>query len=250
MEVHHHSHTSRKKWTHYFWEFLMLFLAVFCGFIAEYQLEHTIENQRAKQFALLLYQDVKLDTANAKFKMWEINFASSRVDTFVTLVQQHEPRNLPGGTWYYYGRFATRYISITLQEATINQLKSSGSLRYFRNHLIANAIARYDQACRDLESEIKKQDLIYEESFRWRNKLFNTYYMNDVMNFDVPYDRIDSFKMKNIPLLNFNKEDFIQYANVCQMRVYNNGFIFDLFHNVFEKGEKLLVLLKKEYHLK
>jgi hypothetical protein len=25
MEVHHHSHTARKKWTHYFWEFIMLF---------------------------------------------------------------------------------------------------------------------------------------------------------------------------------------------------------------------------------
>jgi hypothetical protein len=28
MEVHAHTHTERKKWTHYFWEFLMLFLAV------------------------------------------------------------------------------------------------------------------------------------------------------------------------------------------------------------------------------
>ena len=46
MEVHHHAHTARKKWTHYFWEFLMLFLAVFCGFLAEYQLEHTIEHNR------------------------------------------------------------------------------------------------------------------------------------------------------------------------------------------------------------
>jgi hypothetical protein len=24
MEVHAHSHTARKKWTHYFWEFLIL----------------------------------------------------------------------------------------------------------------------------------------------------------------------------------------------------------------------------------
>jgi hypothetical protein len=55
MEVHHHSHlasgethTSRKKWTHYFWEFLMLFLAVFCGFLAEYQLEHKIERDKEK----------------------------------------------------------------------------------------------------------------------------------------------------------------------------------------------------------
>ena len=53
MEVHHHSHPghsgSRKKWTHYFWEFLMLFLAVFCGFLAEYQLEHKIEKNRERQ---------------------------------------------------------------------------------------------------------------------------------------------------------------------------------------------------------
>ena len=48
MEVHAHTHTSRKKWTHYFWEFLMLSLAVFCGFFAEYQLEHKIEKDREK----------------------------------------------------------------------------------------------------------------------------------------------------------------------------------------------------------
>jgi hypothetical protein len=48
MEVHAHTHTSRKKWTHYFWEFLMLFLAVFCGFLAEYKLEHVIEHSGKK----------------------------------------------------------------------------------------------------------------------------------------------------------------------------------------------------------
>ena len=30
MEVHAHTHTARKKWTHYFWEFLNV---VSCGFI-------------------------------------------------------------------------------------------------------------------------------------------------------------------------------------------------------------------------
>ena len=33
MEVHAHTHTARKKWTHYLWEFLMLFLSVFGGFL-------------------------------------------------------------------------------------------------------------------------------------------------------------------------------------------------------------------------
>ncbi|MEP6700571.1 MAG: hypothetical protein ABJA85_04625 [Bacteroidota bacterium] len=61
MEVHAHSHTARKKWTHYFWEFLMLFLAVFCGFLAEYQLEHVIAHQREKQYIQSLIADLKSD---------------------------------------------------------------------------------------------------------------------------------------------------------------------------------------------
>src|SRR6188474_53887 len=63
MEVHTHSHTARKKWTHYFWEFLMLFLAVFCGFLAEYQLEHKIEKNKEKQFMVSMIEDLKADTS-------------------------------------------------------------------------------------------------------------------------------------------------------------------------------------------
>ena len=61
MEV--HAHTPRKKWTHYFWEFLMLFLAVFCGFLAEYKLEHIIEHQREKQYMQSMLRDLMADTA-------------------------------------------------------------------------------------------------------------------------------------------------------------------------------------------
>ena len=63
MEVHAHTHTARKKWTHYLWEFLMLFLAVFCGFLAENQREHMIENQREKQYINSFIEDLKADTA-------------------------------------------------------------------------------------------------------------------------------------------------------------------------------------------
>src|SRR5215204_2862881 len=64
MEVHHHAHTTRKKWTHYFWEFLMLFLAVTLGFFVENQREHYIEHQREKQFIRSLFNDIKSDTVN------------------------------------------------------------------------------------------------------------------------------------------------------------------------------------------
>ncbi len=69
MEVHAHAHTPRKKWIHYFWEFVMLFLAVFCGFLAEYQLEHTIEHQREKQYAKELYAELFADSVAVSDKI-------------------------------------------------------------------------------------------------------------------------------------------------------------------------------------
>jgi hypothetical protein len=41
----------------------MLFLAVFCGFLAEYQLEHKIEKNREKQFMVSMIEDLKADTS-------------------------------------------------------------------------------------------------------------------------------------------------------------------------------------------
>ena len=47
----------------------MLFLAVFCGFLAEYQLEHKIEKDRAKELAKSFYQELKNDSATAVIKV-------------------------------------------------------------------------------------------------------------------------------------------------------------------------------------
>src|SRR5437773_12560964 len=64
METHaHHLHKAPgKKWTHYLFEFLMLFLAVFCGFLAENFREHQVEKERGRQYILSLYEDLKADT--------------------------------------------------------------------------------------------------------------------------------------------------------------------------------------------
>src|SRR4026209_1096421 len=80
MEVHAHTHTSRKKWTHYFWEFLMLFLAVTLGFFVENQRERFIEHQREKKFAKRLLSDLKQDSA----------FLANRIQQFEKRQKNHQ----------------------------------------------------------------------------------------------------------------------------------------------------------------
>ena len=43
-------------------EFFMLFFAVFCGFQAEYLLEHKIERDRERQFIISMVKEIELDS--------------------------------------------------------------------------------------------------------------------------------------------------------------------------------------------
>jgi len=250
MEVHAHSHTARKKWTHYFWEFLMLFLAVFCGFLAEYQLEHKIERDREKQYAISLYEDLKIDTAILKEAMQVNDFVTRKIDTFRNMVQQLPLHSQPAGTWYYYGRFGTRYLQVALQDATLHQLKSSGGLRYFKNRNVIDAIARYDQSCPRLQTQLNFQDPVYELLLNTRNKIFNAYFFDEVMDLGLSAEKIDLFKQKTMPFLSEDKQDFIQYANICQIRSNNNKNLWERKAETLKKGEQLLAILKNKYSLK
>jgi hypothetical protein len=75
METHaHHLHKAPgKNFWHYFYEFLMLFLAVFCGFLAENFREHQVEKERARQYARSFYEDVKADIARMEFVIAQDN---------------------------------------------------------------------------------------------------------------------------------------------------------------------------------
>jgi hypothetical protein len=62
MEVHHHSHHP-KKWKEYITEFLMLFLAVTLGFLAENIREHQVVVERKNQNLEAMVLDLKKDSA-------------------------------------------------------------------------------------------------------------------------------------------------------------------------------------------
>jgi hypothetical protein len=142
MEVHAHSHTARKKWTHYFWEFLMLFLAVSLGFLVENQREHYVEHKRAIVFAQSMLEDLKKDTAalhsGIDFSVKKINAADS------TVAMLHKFPVIPNILNFY--KDLTLVITVypfIPTKGTYEQMKASGSLRYFNQSLV-NMMNAYD----------------------------------------------------------------------------------------------------------
>src|SRR6187431_2899788 len=144
MEVHAHTHTARKKWTHYFWEFLMLFLAVFCGFLAEYQLEHKIEKDREKQFMQTMTEDLKSDTANLNRLIRSRKSRIRELDTLFHLIASDEYLTNGRKVYELYEWPYWDILRFFPSDRTMQQLKNGGNMRLIRKKNVSNALIKYD----------------------------------------------------------------------------------------------------------
>jgi hypothetical protein len=157
MEVHHHSHTDRKKWKHYFWEFLMLFLAVSLGFLVENFREHYVERHRVKQYAFSLRNDLERDTGMINIVMGRIQLNIRLTDSLSAYLAGKDVPGVNNLTLFVLSSI-DRYPPYTWNRATIEQMKNSGSLRYFTNQDIVRAISEYDAFTRHMDEDQKADD--------------------------------------------------------------------------------------------
>ena len=159
MEVHHHSHSSRKKWTHYFWEFLMLFLAVFAGFLAENQREHYVEDQRAKVLAKNLYKELYADSIAVQQKIDLRNRKESECAYFIDYVKDSNLTTLssrfyPAFTWTF---LQSAQLLFEPNDGILNQLRNSGELRYFKNSELQASIGKLTVSIANIRSRNEKE---------------------------------------------------------------------------------------------
>ena len=133
----------------------MLFLAVFCGFLAEYQLEHTIENQREKVYVRSMIEDLKNDTAN--FSIVINNYLQNESHLEIVLNDFEEGRKNDPGNWAREFVYTARmgFSDFFYTDRTLQQLKNSGSMRLIRNEKASSGIVRYDAGIKDLNREIE-----------------------------------------------------------------------------------------------
>ena len=245
MEVHAHTHTARKKWAHYLWEFLMLFLAVFCGFLAEYQLEHKIEKDREVQFIKSLVTDLQDDEI-----VIQKNIAGNRanialMDSFLTIVSTPSLLKEQGNNAYYMARMGPRILTLVTNNKTFEQLKNSGSFRLIHSNEAANKIMEYYN---QLPQITKLEDLYFEEFAHYKtiaSKLFEPTVFRAMENEDGSIKR----EANNPQLRTTNAEILKEFGLYI---VYMNGTIRSIApmeENLLKTGKGLIKYLKEKYHL-
>ena len=247
MEVHQHTHTARKKWTHYFWEFFMLFLAVFCGFLAEYALEHKIEVNREKQYARSMADDLKLDTAALNRTIQLRTRRIGTLDSISLLLNEPVDTNYLSDL-YFYSRMATRVAGIQFiyNDGTIQQLKNSGSLRLIRNRVVADKIVKYDSRVRRLENVQQTEEEIIRDFRPYYFKIFDGNIYDKMLTSNDAFYRPSG----NPALLQYTKEDLNAFITSLHFIKTSNQACIRFSANVYTAAVDLLKTIEKEYHLK
>src|SRR5688572_1787157 len=242
MEVHAHSHTARKKWTHYFWEFLMLFLAITLGFLVENQREHYIENARAKEFAVLMYEDLKKDTTFFRKGIEKFQMIKGHQDSLGLLLKARI-ETINNYTLIEQWINSLWALNFNPQHATYEQMKNSGSLRYIKNIKLINSMQDYYTTTlpsishfHSIQSELTEKRMIP--------------FLEDHIN----YQEADFFASKiyisNPELFDWNKKTAIKLYNMMTLLMDQNGILNRYYNSAGEKAGIVMQLLQKEYDIK
>ena len=243
MEVHAHTHTSRKKWTHYIWEFLMLFLAVFCGFLAENQREHMVEDHRAKELVTSLLNDLQRDTAQLNMLVKRREEKRSILDSLNALLQS-PPATIDRNSFFRFVAWASSYFKFSQSTGTVSQLKNAGYLRYFSDNELIKNISNYEFWVQDYKSDEAIE-------LEWINGKLQDYKAFNLEN-SVFSEILIEKKWPGGTGITFHKPDGLHdlKAIVNELRSNNHFMLTIQAPRVKGIAEELMNYLHKEYHLK
>ena len=239
MEVHAHTHTPRKKWTHYFWEFLMLFLAVFCGFLAEYQLEHKIEKERGRQYVISFYEDLVTDTTRfnniiSSYKR-QVTALTAREQCYQAILQSKRSDtcilNLIFNT--------VGFEDLVFTDRTLQQLKNSGGLRLLKKE-DADSILLYDDL---LRTYMKQETTGFQETqYKIRDMALS------MLNHQLT---IGGEQVSKTPVLySFDPEQINRYFNLLFSYDFYCRDHLEQMGAIKRKAVSLLKYFKEKYQLK
>src|SRR6187399_2371610 len=243
MEVHAHTHTERKKWTHYFWKFFMLFIAVTLGFFVENMREHYIEHKRGLQYIRSFVEDLKTDTAGFSHIIAQYQVKETQLDH---LYLCHDSINSKLQSNYCINNIYAATIGfqdLIFTDRTLQQLKNAGGLRLLEEQ-DADSIIIYDQFLRYL-LRVEGTSL-QEMQTRVRNTRNSVFAYSESMESSWA----KGAQPEKVNLISTDKELLNRFFNEAMVYRFACRFQFRQTIRLREKAVALIRFYSEKYHLK
>ncbi|HWD89882.1 MAG TPA: hypothetical protein VG367_17240 [Mucilaginibacter sp.] len=258
MEVHHHPEVEKKGFKEYILEGLMIFIAVFMGFIAENVRESVVEHNREKEYVKEMVNNLKYDTIRCDKNIAVDQVTCRGLDSLRNELQRAITGHVNGNKLYYLSMSSSHVLGrATFNISAYTELRNSGSLRLIADKKLVTDISDYydrrvmatqSLAPVDLREELRKTDA---EFFNWA--YFDDYIKgyDHKTNFIVNYDYEKILTMKPAPTLLNTSPVALQrlYNEVAEYEMGVKNYIYFMSWTR-EAAVSLIGSIRKEYHLK
>jgi hypothetical protein len=228
----------------------MLFLAVFCGFLAEYQLEHKIEKDREKDYMIGMLADLSSDTSQINQALVFSKTISNGLDSLAQNLYNTGTTQKNARTIYRQYRAYMRRFGVWFSDQTTAQLKNSGQLRLIRNKKVMNLLYVYWQRTGQIEEIQDRIENTQDEVNLLADVIINEYFLEE----DGERDSVSGIWFTNVlqgaELMTRDKNTLINLGNkVSRVKRRINSFYLRNLNRQKKLAIGLIELIKKEYKL-
>ena len=241
MEVHHHPQVEKKRFREYFFEFLMIFLAVTMGFFAENIREYYSNSERVTQLSEQLVQELKKDTASLNATIaYQTNLQKNADSVFKLL------RNPPGlidtKKLERLIEKCFRVTTFTSSSGALTSIKNQLNLKQFSGSEISNYITDYEGQ----QNQMKTAEAIQVQQVKEIVEKFMQQHFtaDDLYALRIDHSDISGNLRKTSP-------DDLENFRAAMVSVEDfNTLLVGSYNESKESALKLMQYVRKEYNIK
>lgn len=219
----------------------MIFLAVTLGFFAENIREHSSDENKTKVYASSLYQDFKADSVSIVQLISYSDEKIRNIDSLNYFMHHHNTR-IGDSNLYRSAIYLVSTAPFDNVTAAYEQIKNTGSLRFFRQSIINNLNSYEATSLKLKQMEDWENKVLYEQVFPKAGEMFNFFVFDDFRNKEyISHDMyVRNANEESIDIL-LNQANVIKHLRERQLLVLKV---------LLQKTKEILAELQKEYDFK
>lgn len=249
MDVHHHpdTHHKPKKLKEYILEFVMIFLAVSLGFLAENFREHLTERSKEKQYIESMVRNVKENISGLQDAIRLDSIQAKGLDSLFRMSHANMANDSVRRRFYYYV-ISYCYNSSVFKgnDATFQQLKSTGDYRLIEKDHVADSLARYDSDINSIYGQGDYYQAYFKDILNRIDEL-----VDETVLGDTSFIKNGRMLHKPFPQLRAGDGKLPTFFNkIFIMKMITDSYVKNFLKPQLTKSKRLLAFLKDKYHIK
>jgi len=166
----------------------MLFLAISLGFFVENYREQIIEDKRELDFVNSFKNDLKNDISELDDLILRRKEREIQIDS-IYFIFKYKKFNEYSNDLYFYARYLPRPSRFFANNASIDQLKNSGSLTLIKNQKVIDTLLGYNDNFLFIDYIREREEYLVQRIFDQINIIFDPYVFDQMTVYDIEFNK-------------------------------------------------------------